>query len=84
MGEEYVGKITHYFGKIGVGVIELSAPLAVGDRISIKTHDGGFEQIVQSMQIEHKNIEKAQAGQSIGIKLEKAAHEGNPVFRITP
>ena len=84
MGEEPVGKITHYFGKIGVGVISLSAPLAVGERIRVQAHEGPFEQTVQSLQVEHKSIPKGAPGQAVGLKLDKVAHEGNVVLRITP
>ena len=84
MAEEPVGKITHYFAKIGVGVIKLSAPLAVGERIRVQAHEGPFEQTVQSLQIERQNIPKGEAGQAVGLKLDKPAHEGNPVFKITP
>lgn len=34
--EKEVGKITHYFGKISVGIIELSDELVVGDQIISK------------------------------------------------
>jgi hypothetical protein len=84
MGEEPVGKIIHYYGKIGVGVIELSAPLAVGERIRVQAHGGPFEQAVQSLQLEHQSVPKAGAGQAVGLKLDRPAHEGNPVLKITP
>ncbi|MEM1990844.1 MAG: U32 family peptidase C-terminal domain-containing protein, partial [Candidatus Bathyarchaeia archaeon] len=70
-----VGKVTHYFSKIGVAVVELKAPLAVGDRIIIRGPTTDFEQVVESMQIEHKNIEKAEAGQSIGLKVNQRVRE---------
>jgi len=53
--EELVGKVTHYFGKIEVGIIELSKELKVGDTIHIKGSTTDFEQKVESMQIEHEN-----------------------------
>ncbi|MFH1307095.1 MAG: translation elongation factor-like protein [Candidatus Micrarchaeota archaeon] len=84
MGEMPIGKVTHYFAKIGVGVIELDGELSVGEKILVKRSEGSFEQKVESMQIEHKSISKAEAGQSIGLKLVQPAHEGNAVFKITP
>ncbi|MBS7659077.1 MAG: U32 family peptidase C-terminal domain-containing protein [Candidatus Bathyarchaeia archaeon] len=76
-----VGKVTHYFSKIGVAVVELKAPLAVGDRIIIRGPTTDFEQVVESMQIEHKNIEKAEAGQSIGLKVNQRVRERDIVYK---
>ena len=76
-----VGHVTHFFTKIGVAVVELKAPLAVGDRIIVKGPTTDFEQVVESMQIEHKNVEGAGTGQSIGLKLVQRAREKDVVFK---
>ena len=34
-----VGKVTHYYGKIGVAIIEVTGKLKVGDHIQIKKDD---------------------------------------------
>jgi len=75
------GRITHFFSKIGVAVVELTAPLVVGDSILVKGPSTDFEQVVESMQIEHKNIPKAEAGQSIGLKLAQRARERDAVYK---
>lgn len=77
-----VGKVTHYFTKIGVAVIELKAPLEVGDRILIKGSTTDLEQTVESMQIEHKNVQRAEAGQSIGLKVKDRVREKDVVYKI--
>ena len=76
-----VGHITHFFSKINVAVLELTAPLAVGDRILIKGPTTDFEQTVDSMQIEHANIPKAEAGQSIGLKMTEHVKERDVVYK---
>lgn len=76
-----VGRITHFFTKISVAVIELNALLTVGDTILVKGPNTDFEQVIQSMQIEHENIEKAEAGQSIGLKVEQRVREGDTVYK---
>src|SRR4030042_2453566 len=76
-----VGHITHFFSKINVAVLELTAPLAVGDRILVKGPLTDFEQVVESMQIEHKNIQKAEAGQSVGLKTAQHAKERDVVYK---
>lgn len=75
-----VGTITHYFPKIGVAVLELSDTLSVGDSILIKGMTTDFEETVRSMQIEHANIVKAQAGQSVGLKVSARVRKGDTVY----
>lgn len=76
-----VGRVTHYFTKIGVAVVELKAPLTVGDRIVIRGPTTDFEQVVESMQIEHKNVQRAEAGQSIGLKVAQRVREKDIVYK---
>ncbi|MCP8314560.1 MAG: translation elongation factor-like protein [archaeon] len=78
-----LGKITHYYPKIGVAVIELKAPIKVGDKIQIKGSTTNFEQMVESMQIEHKDVQLAEAGKSIGLKVIQRVREGDIVYIAT-
>ena len=77
-----VGRVTHFYPKISVAIVELKAPLNIGDKILIKGATTNFEQTVESMQIEHKNIEKAEAGQIIGLKVKERVRENDKVYRI--
>ena len=84
MGEEEVvqiGHITHFFSKISVAIVELTAPLSVGDRILVKGPATDFEQVVDSMQIEHQNVQRAEAGQSIGLKTVQHVKEKDMVYK---
>jgi U32 family peptidase len=76
-----VGQIVHFFSKINVAVVELKLPLAVEDRIAIKGPNTDFEQIVESMQIDHRNIPRAEGGQSIGLKLFQSAKEKDTIYK---
>ena len=81
LGEE-IGKVTHYFAKIGVAVIELISALNVGDKIRIKGATSDFTQKVDSMQIEHASLEKAEAGQSIGMRVKEHVRQHDVVYRV--
>lgn len=81
---EEVGKVTHYFSKIGVGAITLSGELKLGDRIKIKGATTDFEQLVGSMQIEGRPVEQAGPGDSIGLKVKEKVREGDVVYRLEP
>ncbi|MCZ2845303.1 MAG: translation elongation factor-like protein [Candidatus Bathyarchaeota archaeon] len=80
--EKEIGKISHFFPKINVAVIELSDELSVGDKIIIKGSTTNFEQIIDSMQIEHKNVNRANAGQSVGLKVKDRVRENDIVCTI--
>ena len=79
--KKQIGKITHYFSKISVAVVELTDTVEVGDTILIKGAHTEFEQTIKSMQIEHESIEKAGKGQSIGLKVDQKVHENDAVFK---
>ena len=76
-----VGKITHFFSKINVAVVELKETLSVGDKIRIQGPTTDFEQTVTSMQIEHESVKTAKAGQSIGLKVDDRVREQDIVYR---
>jgi len=80
--EKLIGKITHYFGKIKVGIIELSKELEVGNIIHIKGGTTDFEQKVGSIQIEHENIKKAKKGEMIGLKVKDKIRDGDKVYKV--
>ena len=80
--KKLIGKITHYFGKISVAVVELTDKVSVGDTISIEGPSTNFTQKIESMQIEHKNIEKAKKGDSIGLKVKDRVREGDSVLKM--
>jgi len=80
--KKLVGKVAHYFTKIGVRVIELSDELKLGDRILIQGPTTNLQQTVSSMQIEHENVQSASAGQSIGLKVDQRVREGDLVYKL--
>ncbi|MEM0231165.1 MAG: EF-Tu/IF-2/RF-3 family GTPase [Candidatus Woesearchaeota archaeon] len=80
--EEEVGRITHYFSKIGVAVLKLSGSIRVGDTIRIRGHSTDFKQKVSSMQVEHKNIPEAKSGDEVGLKVESQVREGDLVYLV--
>jgi putative protease len=80
--EKEVGKVTHYYTKIGVAVIELIDTLKAGQTIHIKGATTDFTQIVDSMQIEHETVPEAKKGQSIGMKVKDHVREHDQVFVV--
>ena len=83
MGEQVVGKVMDYFGKIGVAGIQVTAgSLSVGDSIHIKGHTTDFTQQIDSMEYEHQHIDRAPAGRSVGLKVKDHAREHDIVYLV--
>jgi len=83
MPEQKVGEVIKFFSKASVAAIKVTeGTLKVGDRIKIKGHTTDFEDQIQSMQIENQPVEKAEAGNLIGIKVKDRVREKDVVWKI--
>ena len=82
MEEKEIGRISHYFGKVSVGIIELTGDLKVGDTIHIKGVHDDFTQKVDSLQVEHEQIQEGKKGDAVGVKVASKVHENDKVFKI--
>ncbi len=81
--EEEIGRITHYFSKLGVAVIEVTAEsLKVGETIRIKGHTSDFTQTVESLHQEHQPVPEVKKGGSAGLKVKEHVREGDKVTRV--
>lgn len=80
--KKLIGKITHYFSKIGVAVVELSDDVTVGAKIRVEGATTSFEQVIDSMEIENKKVETATAGQSIGLKVKERVRLHDSVYKV--
>ena len=76
-----IGTISNYYEKIGVASVKLSSNLNVGDKIKVKGSNTEFEQLVESMQLNHEPIKKAKKGQEVGIKLKQPVKDGFKVLK---
>lgn len=77
-----IGKIGHYFGNISVAVIELSDTLKIGETIRVVGGETDFTQEVDSMEVDHKKVEKAKKGDSVGLKINQKVREGYKVYKM--
>jgi len=81
MAEKPTGKIFTYYSKISVAAIDLEESLKIGDTILIKGATTDFEQKVDSMQIDGKNVKEAKKGQSVGIKVIDKVRPSDTVYK---
>ncbi len=84
MEEKKIGTVAVYFAKIGVAAIKVTdGELKIGDRIKIKGHSTDLEETIESMQVEHKNVDKATPGMDVGLKVKERVREHDVVYVIT-
>jgi len=77
-----IGEITHYFGNIGVAVIELTDKLKEGEDIRIIGGDTDFTQKAESMEVEHQKVKEAKKSDSVGLKVAQKVREGYKVYKL--
>jgi len=78
--EKAIGEVTHWYDGISVAVVKLAGALKVGDKIKIKRGEEEFEEVIESMQLDHEAIKSGKKGQEIAIKLSGKTKEGAEIF----
>jgi len=76
------GAVTHFYGEIGVAIVKFNQKVPVGVRLAFKGATTDFEDVVKSMQYDHKPIETAPKGKEVGIKVKKRVREGDKVHIV--
>ena len=80
MPESLVGKVTHYYSRLGVAAIRLEAPLNIGDSVHLLGYTTDFDQTVESMEIDNGHVAASVAGDEIGIKVPQKVRVGDNVY----
>lgn len=85
MAEILVGRVTHYFSRIGVAALDLQVPLSSGDEFHIVGSRPGsgtdVEGVVESMEIQHKHVACAIPGDDVALKVKCAVKEGDKIYK---
>lgn len=81
--EGLVGKVNHYFSNIGVAIVDVLAPMKEGDQVRfVGGQSVDFNQKVESMQIDHKEVKQAKKGDCVGLKVSEKVREGYKIYKI--
>jgi len=82
MASDTLGKVTHYFDKLGVAVVKLNPGVIVkkGDHVHFKGHTTDFDQVIDSLEVEHQGVDQVKAGDDFGLKVAQKVHEGDEVY----
>jgi len=77
-----VGVITHYYTKIGVGIVKFTAPFKIGNTLHFQGHATDFKQTITEIELDHQKIQSAKKGQEVGIKLDQKVRENDTVYLV--
>lgn len=77
-----LGKVIHYYDKIGVAVVKLSKPIKTGDGVKFVHGDKEFEQTIESMQLEHEPIKAGKKDEEVAMKVDQVVKTGTQVLSV--
>ena len=75
-----IGVVTHYYGNIEVAIIKFNKAVKKGIKVRFSGATTNFEQVIDSMQYDHKNMAVAPKGKEIGVKVDDKVRDGDQVF----
>jgi len=82
MAEKAVGRVDDFFAHPVVAGVTLTGTLKVGDKIHFKGHTTDIEMVLDSMQIDNVNVDKAGKGKSVGIKVPERVRPGDVIYVV--
>ncbi len=85
MAEEKIGEVIKFFAKPSVAAVKImEGQLSVGDTVKYSGHTTDITDTIESIEVDNKKVEKAVAGDFIGIKVSSRVRPGDEVFKVTP
>jgi len=82
MKQKPIGKITHYYGHLGVAIIKFNRNVKKGEEVHFRGAHTDFTQEIESIQYDHEDIEVAKKGQDVGIKVKEKVREGDEIYSV--
>lgn len=80
--EKEIGEVSTYFSHVDVAAVKLSGSLKLGQKVRFKGNTTNFEQEVDSIQIDRKDVEEAKKGAHVGIRVAEKVRPNDKVFLI--
>ena len=77
-----LGKVIHYYDKIGVAVVKLSKAIKTGDSVKFVHGDKEFEQTIESLQLEHETVKAGKKDEEVAMKVDQEVKRGTQIFSV--
>lgn len=79
--EMEIGRVTHYYSHLNVAAVELSDTISVGDKVHFCGHTTDFVETIESMEVEHKHVQRAGPGDDVAIQVLQHVREHDKLFK---
>jgi len=80
--EKPIGEVTHFYKNIGVAVVKFNKTVSAGETVHFRGATTDFTQKLASMQFDHKDVDKAEKGKEIGLKVDERVRVGDEAFPV--
>jgi U32 family peptidase len=85
MSEKKIGEVVKFFTKPSVAAVKIvEGELNAGDSVKFTGHTTDFVDVIQSMEVDNKSVQKAVAGDFIGVKVSGRVRPGDEVYKVIP
>ena len=85
MTEKKIGEVMKFFSKPSVAAVKIiDGELNVGDSLKFSGHTTDFIDVINSMEVDNKSVQRAVAGDFIGVKVSGRVRPGDEVFKVIP
>jgi len=85
MAEKKIGEVMKFFSKPSVAAVKITeGEISVGDSMKFSGHTTDFTDVIESMEVDNKSVQKAVAGDFIGVKVSDRVRPGDEVFKVIP
>ena len=75
-----VGEVTHYYSNLGVAIVKFNQDMPAGKNLTFQGATTDFSQEVESMELDHKQVNTAPRDKEVGMKVGDKVREGDQVY----
>lgn len=80
-----IAKVVNYYNQVKVAELKIWEDLVIGDKIMIQgPTTGSITKVVESMQIDCNNIEKAEKGTNVAVAIDEKVRKNDFVYKLVP
>lgn len=85
MAEQKIGEVVKFFSKPSVAAVKITdGELNAGDSVKFSGHTTDFTDVINSMEVDNKQVQKAVVGDFIGVKVSDRVRPGDEVLKVIP
>jgi U32 family peptidase len=82
--KKYIGKVTNYFGKIGVAELKIEThDLSIGEKIKIiGPTTGVYDDMIKEIRLDLETVKKVAKGDVCSVPVKELVRRGDKVYKV--